>query len=203
MMAALRALKAKGSSILYVTHRLGEIFEICDSVTVLRNGRHVTTRAVAGLERRELIAAYAWAPFRGDVSGAALPFVDVAGSHYLEPAHPGDCGGLLDCCATRRGDLHRWAGRRGRRDDHPVACRPDSRGNRPTSCLTALRCRSDRSASESDATSRSSPRIGAGKDFSAAASLKIWPRHIFRSAVGLACCHGAKCGALPRAYARA
>ena len=56
MMAALRALKAKGSSILYVTHRLGEIFEICDSVTVLRNGRHVTTRAVAGLERRELIA---------------------------------------------------------------------------------------------------------------------------------------------------
>ena len=56
MMAALRALKAKGSSILYVTHRLGEIFEICDSVTVLRNGRHVTTRPVAGLERRELIA---------------------------------------------------------------------------------------------------------------------------------------------------
>ena len=56
MMTALRALKAKGSSILYVTHRLGEIFEICDSVTVLRNGRHVTTRAVAGLERRELIA---------------------------------------------------------------------------------------------------------------------------------------------------
>ena len=30
MMAALRALKAKGSSILYVTHRLGEIFEICE-----------------------------------------------------------------------------------------------------------------------------------------------------------------------------
>jgi ribose transport system ATP-binding protein/rhamnose transport system ATP-binding protein len=55
MMAALRALKAKGSSVLYVTHRLGEIFQICDSVTVLRNGRHVTTRAVAGLERRELI----------------------------------------------------------------------------------------------------------------------------------------------------
>jgi ABC-type sugar transport system ATPase subunit len=55
MMAALRALKAKGSSILYVTHRLGEIFEVCDTVTVLRNGRHVTTRAVAGLERQELI----------------------------------------------------------------------------------------------------------------------------------------------------
>jgi ribose transport system ATP-binding protein/rhamnose transport system ATP-binding protein len=55
MMTALRALKAQGSSILYVTHRLGEIFEVCDSVTVLRNGRPVATRPVAGLERRELI----------------------------------------------------------------------------------------------------------------------------------------------------
>ena len=55
MMDALRTLKAGGSSVLYVTHRLSEIFDVCDSVTVLRNGRHVTTRPVAGLERKELI----------------------------------------------------------------------------------------------------------------------------------------------------
>jgi ABC-type sugar transport system ATPase subunit len=55
MLAALRALKAKGNSILYVTHRLGEVFDVCDSVTVLRNGRNVADRAVADISRKELI----------------------------------------------------------------------------------------------------------------------------------------------------
>lgn len=55
IMLALRALRAKGNSVLYVTHRLGEVFEICDSVTVLRNGKDVATRPILGLERRELI----------------------------------------------------------------------------------------------------------------------------------------------------
>jgi ABC-type sugar transport system ATPase subunit len=55
ILLALRALKAKGNSILYVTHRLGEVFDVCDSVTVLRNGAHVATRSVSDLDRRELI----------------------------------------------------------------------------------------------------------------------------------------------------
>jgi ABC-type sugar transport system ATPase subunit len=55
MMSALRALKAKGNSIFYVTHRLGEVFEVCDSVTVLRNGTNVATCTVANIGRRDLI----------------------------------------------------------------------------------------------------------------------------------------------------
>ena len=55
MMSALRGLRTQGRSILYVTHRLGEIFEICDSVTVLRNGRDVATHAVADIDRQRLI----------------------------------------------------------------------------------------------------------------------------------------------------
>ena len=42
--SALRALKAEGKSIIYITHRLGEVFEICDTVSVLRNGELVGTR---------------------------------------------------------------------------------------------------------------------------------------------------------------
>ncbi|MCX5577174.1 sugar ABC transporter ATP-binding protein [Kaistia terrae] len=38
---AIRNLKARGVSILYVSHYLGEIVDICDRVTVFRNGRHV------------------------------------------------------------------------------------------------------------------------------------------------------------------
>ena len=39
-----RDLRRRGAGILYVSHRLDEIFELCDRVTVLRNGREVATR---------------------------------------------------------------------------------------------------------------------------------------------------------------
>jgi ABC-type sugar transport system ATPase subunit len=52
---ALRALKAEGKSIIYITHRLGEVFEICDTVTVLRNGELVGTRRTADIDRGHLM----------------------------------------------------------------------------------------------------------------------------------------------------
>jgi ABC-type sugar transport system ATPase subunit len=53
--AALRALKAEGKSIIYITHRLGEVFEICDSVSVLRNGDLVGTRTTKEINRGALM----------------------------------------------------------------------------------------------------------------------------------------------------
>ncbi|MBB5048996.1 ABC-type sugar transport system ATPase subunit [Rhodopseudomonas rhenobacensis] len=53
--AAIRALKAEGRSVIYITHRLGEVFSICDSVTVLRNGRHIVTMPVGDCDREHLI----------------------------------------------------------------------------------------------------------------------------------------------------
>src|SRR6476619_3309697 len=53
--SALRALKAEGKSIIYITHRLGEVFEICDSVSVLRNGELVGTRRTAEIDREHLM----------------------------------------------------------------------------------------------------------------------------------------------------
>jgi inositol transport system ATP-binding protein len=41
-----RDLKGQGLSIIFVTHRLEEVFEICDRYTVLRDGRHVGSGAV-------------------------------------------------------------------------------------------------------------------------------------------------------------
>ena len=43
LFAIIRRLKEQGKAILYMTHRMEEIFEICDKVTVLRDGRHVQT----------------------------------------------------------------------------------------------------------------------------------------------------------------
>lgn len=55
MLALVKQLKEQGISILYVSHRLEEIFQIADSVTVLRDGQYVATHAVEDLHDRKLI----------------------------------------------------------------------------------------------------------------------------------------------------
>src|SRR5260370_40788529 len=42
--ALIRRLNTEGVTCLYVSHRMEEIFDLCDAVTVLRDGRHVATR---------------------------------------------------------------------------------------------------------------------------------------------------------------
>jgi simple sugar transport system ATP-binding protein len=51
-----RDLKNRGLGIVFITHFLEQVYEISDRVTVLRNGRLVGTREIAGLERQALIA---------------------------------------------------------------------------------------------------------------------------------------------------
>ena len=55
LFSIVRNLKAKGTSVLYVTHRLEEILELTDRVTVLRNGTLVSTVDTAGTDRKELV----------------------------------------------------------------------------------------------------------------------------------------------------
>lgn len=51
----LREIAARGVGIIYVSHRLNEILELCDRVTAFRDGRRISTRPVAGLNERELV----------------------------------------------------------------------------------------------------------------------------------------------------
>jgi ABC-type sugar transport system ATPase subunit len=51
----IRELTAQGLGIIYVSHRLSEIFEIAQRVTVLRDGRHVATQPIEELTRESLI----------------------------------------------------------------------------------------------------------------------------------------------------
>lgn len=55
LFAIVRRLAAQGVSIIYVSHRLDEVFELCDSVTVLRDGVHVSTRSIDRTSRDSLI----------------------------------------------------------------------------------------------------------------------------------------------------
>jgi len=51
----IRKLKADGITILYISHRLEEIFALCDNVTVLRDGRKIATVPANSLNRNALI----------------------------------------------------------------------------------------------------------------------------------------------------
>ncbi len=55
LFARIRKLKADGVSIIYISHRMEELFEIGDRVTVLRDGRWVGTREIAEVSKPELI----------------------------------------------------------------------------------------------------------------------------------------------------
>jgi len=52
-----RTLRASGAAVLFISHRLEEVFEICQRVTVMRDGRQVLTRELAGLTADELVRA--------------------------------------------------------------------------------------------------------------------------------------------------
>jgi ribose transport system ATP-binding protein len=56
MFRIIRRLKDSGVTILYISHRLEEIFEIADSVTVMRDGEHIATLPVGETDRNRLIS---------------------------------------------------------------------------------------------------------------------------------------------------
>ena len=52
----IRRLKADGVTIVYISHRLEEVFELCDRVSVLRDGALIATRKVSETNEADLIA---------------------------------------------------------------------------------------------------------------------------------------------------
>jgi ABC-type sugar transport system ATPase subunit len=48
-------LRARGATCVYVSHRMPEIFRLCDTITVLRDGCHVTTRPITALDEAALV----------------------------------------------------------------------------------------------------------------------------------------------------
>ena len=57
LMKTCRELKARGIGILFVSHKLEELFELCDRVTVIRDGQYIETRDIQDWTNDSLIAA--------------------------------------------------------------------------------------------------------------------------------------------------
>jgi simple sugar transport system ATP-binding protein len=53
----MRVLRDQGVTFLFISHHLEEVYEVCDTVTVLRDARHVVTAPVTELSETDLVAA--------------------------------------------------------------------------------------------------------------------------------------------------
>ena len=106
-----RRMKENGVAILYISHHLEEIYEICDRVTVLRDGKRIVTAPVADLDHDGLVTAMVGgalaraqsAVVRSNPAGAAR--LEVSGLSARSPlgdahdisfaVHAGECVGLF------------------------------------------------------------------------------------------------------------
>lgn len=68
LFGVIRMLKERDIAVVYVSHRLDELYEVCDKVTVLRDGRLVHTGPIAELERLRLVSLMLGREM-GEVSG--------------------------------------------------------------------------------------------------------------------------------------
>ncbi len=52
----IRKLKDRGCGIVYISHKMEEIFQLCDEITILRDGQWITTQPLEGLDMDKIIA---------------------------------------------------------------------------------------------------------------------------------------------------
>ncbi len=67
----LRGFVAQGMTVLFISHHLQEVYEICQTVTVLRDARHIVTAPVADLPKSRLIEAMTGENVHLDIADAA------------------------------------------------------------------------------------------------------------------------------------
>jgi ABC-type sugar transport system ATPase subunit len=106
LFAIVTKLRAEGLLILYVSHRLDEIFRIADRVTVLRDGRKVRTLATASATQAELVRLMIGHDVRD-----RLPLPEVGGERpLLEVTWRGGHGRAPSSFALRPGEILGIAG---------------------------------------------------------------------------------------------
>ena len=117
----IRTLQSRGISIIYISHRMEEIFQIADRITVMRDGQRVLTATTSELTMHQLVEqivgrkveqAFAWKD-RG-ITRSGTPLLDVqhlqAGPRVLDISfqlYPGEILGLAGLMGSGRTELVR------------------------------------------------------------------------------------------------
>ncbi len=84
----LRKLRARGVAILYISHKLEEVRQLCDTATILRNGRNVATCAPAETSARQMAELMVGASFAAPARAprrAGKVMLDVSGLSVASP----------------------------------------------------------------------------------------------------------------------
>ncbi|MBQ6370895.1 MAG: sugar ABC transporter ATP-binding protein [Firmicutes bacterium] len=115
MFGIMRTLKEQGVTIIYVSHRLDEIFEICDRVTVMRDGKYVSTSDIKDITRQQLINAMvgrqldsACPPRNAKIGDVALEVKDLMGNgdYNIDLAvHHGEVLGIAGLVGSGRSEF--------------------------------------------------------------------------------------------------
>ena len=115
--AIVRKLTARGVAVLYVSHRLKEIFDLCDRITVLKDGMLVSTDRAADLTTGELvrrmvgrpIQSYFPGPIAGTERGEARVELEGCGNDFVDgvtlTAHAGEIVGIAGLQGSGRTEL--------------------------------------------------------------------------------------------------
>jgi len=116
LFAVLEKLKARGTTVLYVSHRLPEVFRLCDRITVLRDGAHAGTFERDAVNPGQIVHAMVGRdlPPRAEhaVTAAAAPALEVRGLTRRPAFHavslavaPGEIVGLFGLVGSGRSEL--------------------------------------------------------------------------------------------------
>ena len=121
LFSLIQRLKARGISIIYISHRMDEIFRITDRITVLRDGRHILTEDTATLTMNRVIdaivgktmeQAFEW--HERHVDRSLAPLLEVrnlsAGNRVHDVSfvlHPGEILGIAGLMGSGRTELAR------------------------------------------------------------------------------------------------
>ncbi|HEY3345353.1 MAG TPA: sugar ABC transporter ATP-binding protein, partial [Anaerolineaceae bacterium] len=114
----IKSLREKNVTVIYISHRLDEIFEIGDSVTVMRDGKHIDTKPVSEIhDRSELIkmmigkTVFEQYTPREDECKDAILEVNHISNHKLNDVsfkiHPGEIAGFYGLVGAGKTELAR------------------------------------------------------------------------------------------------
>ncbi len=97
-----RKLRSNGYTIIYISHRLDEIFDLADTVTVLRDGKHIRTMPITEVTREDLINMMVGREMGNEYPKEIIPI----GEPILEVSHLCTKGFLKDISfSVRKGEV--------------------------------------------------------------------------------------------------
>jgi galactofuranose transport system ATP-binding protein len=114
LFAVIRQLKAEGVSVIFVSHKLDELYEICDRVTIMRDGRTVRSAAMSEVTKLDLVSQMLGrdvSKVEGHATAFDRPTLEGAGEVILEAQSLAAGQAVRDVSfELRRGEIAGFAG---------------------------------------------------------------------------------------------